>query len=140
MKRFAAAIGQAAAGCVLILIQLAAWLLAPFRLGRLLKAVSVPRLRDHRLRTSLTVFGIALGVAVLIAVVIVNNSVVRGVAATVDDIAGKTDLQISAGTSGFSEDLIETVRATKGVFRAAPVLQQTVTIRDADSHGLRGER
>ncbi|HEX4355456.1 MAG TPA: ABC transporter permease, partial [Polyangiales bacterium] len=135
--RIAAAIGNAAADCVLALIQLAAWLLARFRLGRLLRTVSVPRLRDHKLRTTLTVFGIALGVAVLIAVVIVNDSVVRGVAATVDDIAGKTDLQIGAGTSGFDEDLLEKVRATDGVFKAAPVLQQTVTIHDPKTRGER---
>lgn len=129
--------GGAAASGVLALIRLAAWLLGSLRLGRLLRSVSVPRMQDHRLRTTLTVFGIALGVAMLVAVVIVNDSVVRGVAATVDDLAGKTDLQISAGTSGFNEELLDQVRTTPGVSRAAPILQQAVTIRDP---GARGER
>ena len=81
--------------------------------------------------------GIGLGVAVLVAVVIVNDSVVRGVSATVDEIAGKTDLQISAGSSGFSEDLLAQTRATPGVYQAAPVVQQTVTIRDPKARGER---
>jgi putative ABC transport system permease protein len=137
LQRIAGASLGAAASGVLLLIQLAAWLLAPFRLGRLLRSVSVPRMQDHKLRTSLTVLGIGLGVAVLVAVVIVNDSVVRGVSATVDEIAGKTDLQISAGTSGFSEDLLAQTRATPGVDKAAPVVQQTVTIRDAKARSER---
>jgi putative ABC transport system permease protein len=137
LQRLASAIGGAAASSVLLLIYLAAWLLAPFRLGRLLRRVSVPRMQDHKLRTTLTVLGIGLGVAVLVAVVIVNDSVVRGVAATVDEIAGKTDLQISAGTSGFSEELLAQTRTTPGVYKAAPIMQQTVTIRDAKARSER---
>jgi putative ABC transport system permease protein len=136
-RRVASAFAGSAASCVLLLIRAAAWLFEPFRLGRLLRAVSVPRMQSHRLRTTLTVLGIALGVAVLIAVLIVNSSVVRGVEATVDDIAGKTDLQVSAGTSGFSEELLDRVRATEGVHKAVPVVQQTVTIRDPRARGER---
>lgn len=122
-------LGFAASG-VLGLVSVFAWLLAPFRLGRLLQVVSLPRLRELRLRVSLTVFGVAAGVAMLVAVTIVNGSVVRGVTATVEDLAGKTDLQISAGTSGFAESILEQVRASAGVERAVPVLQQTLTVRD----------
>lgn len=115
---------------VLALVSLAAWTLGPWRMGRLLQAVSLPRLREHRLRTALSVLGVALGVAMLIAVIIVNGSVSRGVTATVQDLAGKTDLQISAGSGGFSEELLEPVRATAGVLRAVPGIQQTLTVRD----------
>jgi putative ABC transport system permease protein len=124
-------------GAVLGLVMLAAWLLGPWRMGRLLQAVSLPRLREHRLRTSLSVLGVALGVAMLVAVVIVNGSVVRGVTATVEDLAGKTDLQISAGNSGFAEALLEQVRGTQGVARAVPSMQQTVSVRDKRSSGER---
>jgi putative ABC transport system permease protein len=136
-RNVAKALGGAAASSVLLLIRGAAWLLRGFRLGRLLRAVSVPRMQDHGLRTTLTVFGIALGVAMLVAVVIVNDSVVRGVSATVDDLAGQTDLQISAGTSGFNEELLEQVRATPGVHKAVPIMQQTVTVRDSQARGER---
>lgn len=122
---------------VLALVALAAWLLAPWRLGRLLQAVSLPRLREHRLRTSLSVFGVALGVAMLVAVIIVNGSVVRGVTATVQDLAGKTDLQVSAGSGGFAETLLERVKASPGVLRAVPSVQQRVTVRDARAPGER---
>ena len=123
------AFGQIGNG-VVGLVAVAAWLLGPWRLGRLLQAVSLPRLREHRLRTTLSVFGVALGVAMLVAVIIVNGSVVRGVTATVQDLAGKTDLQVSAGSGGFAEALLEQVKATPGVLRAVPIVQQTVTVRD----------
>jgi putative ABC transport system permease protein len=133
---FEAALGAVAA-VVQALSTAAVWSLASFRLGRLLLLVSLPRLREHRLRSSLTVLGIALGVAILVAVVLVNESIVRGVTADVDELAGKTDLQISAGTSGFSESLIEAVRSSAGVVTAVPALQQTVSVRDQRARGER---
>jgi putative ABC transport system permease protein len=130
-------LGGAAASCVLLLIRAAARLLSTTRIGRLLSAVSIPRMQDHRLRTSLTVLGVGLGVAVLVAVGIVNDSVLRGVTATVDDIAGKTDLSVSAGTDGFDEAALDRVRAAPGVTKAVPLNQQTVTVADPR---LPGER
>jgi len=111
-------------------LQLAAVLLSPWRLGRLVRAINVPRMREHGLRTSLTVMGVALGVAVLLAVGVVSGSILRSISATLDDLAGKSDLHIASGNSGFSEDLIEQVRAVAGVGHVAPVLQQIVSIRD----------
>jgi putative ABC transport system permease protein len=107
------------------------------RLFRLLVGVSVPRLREHRLRTSLTIVGIALGVAVLIAVALINRSILKSVATTIGDVAGKADLQMSAASSGFDETLSERVRAVPGVYKAAVILEQTVTIRDPRAGGER---
>jgi putative ABC transport system permease protein len=137
LKRLAAAIGFGVTAAVLALVQVAALLLSPFRIGRLLQTISIPRMREHRLRTTLTVLGVALGVSVVIAVVIVNRSIIQGVTSTVDDLAGKTDLQVSAGTSGFDETLIEKVRAVPGVYRSTPVLQQTARVRDPNAAGER---
>src|SRR5688572_10216881 len=95
-------------------IDAAARLLGPFRLGRLLQTVSLPRMREHRLRTTLTVLGIALGVAVVVSVLLVSRSIVSGVTRSIDDLAGKADLQISAGASGFDESVFERVRAVDG--------------------------
>src|SRR5262245_23198137 len=96
----------------------------------LVSQVSIPRLRQQPMRSALTVMGVALGVAVLIAVVVVNRSIVRGVTATVDHVAGKADLQISGGRSGVAEALLDVVRAVPGVHKLTPVLEQVATIRD----------
>lgn len=121
----------------LMLLELAALLLAPFRIGRLLRSVSLPRMREHRVRTTLTLIGAALGVSVLVSVVIVGRSVARGVSGTIDDLAGKADLQIGAGSAGFDESLLDTARSVPGVYRVTPVLQQVVTLRDERANGER---
>jgi hypothetical protein len=107
------------------------------RVGRLLVTVSIPRFREHRLRTGVTISGIALGIATLVAVALVNRSILDSVHATIDDVAGKADLQLTAGASGFDEALAEVVRAVPGVHRAAVVLEQTVTTRDPRARGER---
>jgi putative ABC transport system permease protein len=133
------ALGAVAGTLVLGCVRAAALLLMPFRLGRLLRTVSIPRLEEHRLRTSLTVVGIALGVAVLIAVVIINRSILGSMTSTLDDIAGKADLQVSASGrgSGFAESVLETIMALPEVYKATPILQQTAILRDPRAPGER---
>ena len=81
------------------------------------------------MRTTLTALGIALGVAVAVSVVLVSRSIVDGVTQTIDDLAGKADLQISATASGFDESLLDTVREVPGVYKLTPVMQQIVPVR-----------
>jgi len=64
-------------GLVLLLLRGAALLLGPSRIGRLIVTVSLPRFREHRLRATLTVVGIALGVGVLVAVTLLNELIVQ---------------------------------------------------------------
>jgi putative ABC transport system permease protein len=124
-------LGSLALAVVMIGLYPAAFLLSPFRLGRLLRTVSIPRMREHRVRTTLTALGIALGVAVLVGVVIVSRSIVIGVTQTVDDLAGKADLQVSGSAAGIAEDLLDKVREVPGVYKLTPVMQQIVTLRTA---------
>src|SRR5205085_10378869 len=42
---------------------------------------------------------------------------------TVDRIAGKAQLQVSAGDAGFSEDVLERVQSLREVRAAAPVIE-----------------
>jgi putative ABC transport system permease protein len=133
----ARAIVGAATGLVLLLLRAAAVLFTPLPLGRLLRTISIPRMEEHRVRTALTVFGVALGVAVLASVSIVNRNVLGGVARTVDDIAGKADLQVGSGSSGFSESLLDVVSAVPGVAAISPALQQIATIHDKRAQGER---
>lgn len=129
LRTLARSLGAGCAALVLSGVYLAARILAPWRLGRLLSSVSLPRMQEHKLRTTLTALGIALGVAVLVSVVLVSRSIVRGVTETMDDVAGKADLQISASSSGFDETLLDTARSVPGVFKLTPVLQQIVPLR-----------
>lgn len=130
VRRIVRRVGTVAADVVLALVSGVALLVAPTRLGGLLRTITIPRLREHRFRTSLTVMGIALGIAVLIAVALVNRSILGSIAATIDDVTGKADLSVSGGSSGFDAALYDTVTDTPGVYKAAYVVEETTTLRD----------
>jgi len=90
---------------------------------RLLTTISWRHARHHRLRTILTFFGIALGVAVIVAVGAVNRSLTSSFQSTIDQIAGKAVLQVANGESGIDEKLYPTIRDTPGVLDAAPAVE-----------------
>jgi putative ABC transport system permease protein len=110
-------------------VSLMALMFSPFGLGRLLSTVSIPRMREHPLRTSFTVLGVALGVAVLVSVIMVSRAIVTSVTGTVGDLAGKADLQVAAGGSGFDEAVLDKVREVSAIHKLTPIVQQTTTLR-----------
>ena len=79
--------------------------------------------RQHRLRTVLTVFGIALGVAVFFAVRTANVTLINSLTLTIEKMAGKATLQIVGNEGGFPESVWETVKDTPGVHVAQPVIE-----------------
>ena len=92
----------------------------------LLRLISWPYFRKHRLSSLLTTAGIVLGVALLVGMQTANRSVLRAFNHTVERIAGKTQLQVSAGDSGFSEDVLERVQSVPEVRAASPVIEASV--------------
>ena len=90
---------------------------------RLLTTISWRHVTRHRLRTALTFFGIALGVSVIVAIAIVNRSLVTSFQSTIDQIAGKAVLQVANGESGIAESLYPAIRDTVGVRDAAAVVE-----------------
>jgi len=92
----------------------------------LLKLISWPYFRKHVLRTLLTTAGIVLGVAVFVGMHTANESVLFAFSSTVDRIAGKTELQVTAGETGFDEEVLETVQAASTVRVAVPVIEAVV--------------
>ena len=83
--------------------------------------------QQHKLRVALTILGITLGVAVFFAVQATNTTLVDSLNTTIEKLAGKATLQISAGNSGFSQEYLKTVRATSGVALSEPVTELTAT-------------
>ena len=99
----------------------------------LLRLISFQYARKHLLRSVLTTAGIVLGVALFVGMHTANRSVLQAFNQTVDRIAGKTQLQISAGESGFGEEVLERVEAMPEIRAAAPVIEAV-----ADT-GIRGQ-
>jgi len=102
---------------------------------QLLSSISWRHVKHHRLRTALTFFGIALGVAVVVAIAVVNRSLTTSFQATIDQIAGKAVLQVANGESGIAESLYPTIRDTAGVRNAAAAVEGFLPVV-----GVPGER
>src|SRR5450432_2820070 len=102
----------------------------------LLRLVSWPYFRKHVLRTMLTIAGIVLGVAVFVGMHSANQSVLLAFSKTVDRIAGKTELQVTAGEAGFDEGILEKVQSAPSVRVAVPVIEAVVDSRIAGEGSL----
>ena len=102
---------------------------------RLLRFLSWRHLKRHCLRTSLTFLGIVLGVAVIVAIAIVNRTLVSSFQHTIELIAGKAVLQVSNGESGVREEIYPVIRDTPGVKDAAPAVEGFLPVV-----GFKGER
>src|SRR3979411_2651283 len=87
-------------------------------------------LRRHPLLALLNILSVALGVAVYLATQIANHSANRAFAATIDLVAGKAELQISAPAGHLPETLFPAVAATKGISAATPLVRGFATLPD----------
>src|SRR5262245_47040847 len=92
----------------------------------LLRLISWPYFRRHVFRTAVTTSGIVLGVAVFVGMHTANQTVLQGFSQTVDRIAGKTQLQVTAGESGFGEDVLTVVQSASTVRVAVPIIEVVV--------------
>jgi putative ABC transport system permease protein len=97
---------------------------------RLLRQVSVRQFRASWGRTALIVAGIATGVALIVAINVVNSSVLSGFRNTIELVAGPSDLEITLGVGevGFPEDTVDAVRGDPGVATAVALVRGTVSL------------
>ncbi|NNE67261.1 MAG: FtsX-like permease family protein [Pyrinomonadaceae bacterium] len=95
-----------------------------------LALVSRKQWRRNKTRTILTLGGIVIGVAAYFAVAAANVTLNDSLRSTVEQIAGKADIQITSGESGFPEELLNSVRRTEGVRVAEPALEIVGTTGD----------
>jgi len=102
-----------------------------------LAALAWRGLAARRLRTLLTVLGIALGVAVLLASLATNAGIDRSIDRPVAQLVGRADLRVAAFQErGLSVATIDAIRATEGVEVAVPALERRIYLRrDADVVG-----
>jgi putative ABC transport system permease protein len=83
----------------------------------------------------MTVLGIALGVAVFVAIRTANVDVLRSFEDAVLTVAGRATLQVSGGDMGLDERVIVMLRRQPGVLAASPVLQQSTRVTAGPHRG-----
>ncbi len=86
----------------------------------------------------MTVLGVALGVAVLVAVVATNRSILDSFRSTLGEVGGSVHLEVRGGDTGLPEDVLDTVRKVPGVRCASVAIQRSLDLDQAgDPQGLR---
>ena len=90
---------------------------------------------ERPVRTAMTVLGIALGVAVFVAIRTANVDVLKSFEDAVLAVAGRATLQVSGGEMGLDERVIAALRRQPGVLAASPVLQQSTRVAAGPQRG-----
>jgi putative ABC transport system permease protein len=95
-------------------------------------ALHLRRLRDHTTRTLLSLGGIAVGSALLVAVLALYGSL-TGSIGRLGALAGPADVEIvAAADTGFDATLLAPVDTTPGVQAAVPMVRTSVAIAGQD--------
>lgn len=87
-------------------------------------------LTRHPLLATLNVVSVALGIALFVAIQISNHSANRAFEASVDVVAGKAQLEVSAPAGNLKDGLFPTVAQQQGIAAATPVVRGLVTLPD----------
>jgi putative ABC transport system permease protein len=105
---------------------------------RLLRQISLRQLRASLGRTSLVVGGVATGISLMVAINIVNGSVLRSFRRTIALIAGPASLEVTLGLGeiGFPESTLEIVRRDPDVVAAVPLVRGTISLADGPEETL----
>src|SRR3954462_7379032 len=102
----------------------------------LLRLISFRHFLRSPLRSALTVLGIAVGVATMVGIKAINQSVMDAFRSTIDTIAGKADLTIAGTQVGFDDSLLEKVKAGPGVGHAAASLTAIAPVKGSPGESL----
>ncbi|MBX7213684.1 MAG: FtsX-like permease family protein [Thermoflexales bacterium] len=89
------------------------------------------------LQSILCVFGVALGVAVIIAIDLANGSASRAFALSAETVAGRSTHSVTAGEAGLDVSVYRMLRVDLGVREAAPVVDGYALAEQLDRQPIR---
>jgi putative ABC transport system permease protein len=97
--------------------------------------LALRNMRVRWMRTLLTCLGIVLGVAVILAIAIANESTLQSIRDVFNEASGKANLLVlssSADGGGFDQSILVRAQSLNGVIAVAPMVQVTTLLaRDA---------
>jgi putative ABC transport system permease protein len=88
------------------------------------------------LHTGLMVLGVALGVAVVIAIDLANTSAKRGFLRSTEAVTGRATHQVRGGPSGLPQEVFRRIRVEAGLRASTPVVEGYATALDLDRQPL----
>jgi len=93
--------------------------------------------RAHLLQSLLIVIGIAMGVAMVLAIDIANSTISQSFKFSTESLTGKTTHQIVGTQSGFSQSVFEDLRVKYGHRENAPVIEGHVQVKELEMRTLK---
>ena len=85
----------------------------------------------------LCILGVALGVAVVVAIDLANSSAARAFTLSTETVAGRATHQIVGGSTGLNEGVYRRIKVELGIHDAAPVVDGYATALELDQQPLR---
>lgn len=99
--------------------------------------VALRHIQRRRAQSLLVILGIALGVAVIIAIDVANASASRAFQLSTDAVAGRATHRIVGGPGGVPEEVYRTLRVELGARPVAPVVEGYVRLRSLEEQPVR---
>jgi putative ABC transport system permease protein len=92
-------------------------------------------LAADKLRTATTILGVALGIAVVVAIQLTNSSSVRGFGRALEAVAGNTAVEV-LGTAGVDETLLPSLGWLREYGLVSPIIEGNAALVTSDSRAL----
>ncbi|MBS1963552.1 MAG: FtsX-like permease family protein [Bdellovibrionales bacterium] len=102
-------------------------------LTNLLKFVGLRHQRLRPARSILTTLGVAFGIALFVAISIINRATRDSLRENVESVAGKAKITVSAGPTGFAEEKLDLVKSVPGVKHAVPLVESRAFFETASN-------
>jgi len=102
---------------------------------RLFRGFILRRLAQEPIRTGLSIVGIALGVAVVLAIQMANRSALEGFRAALDTMAGKTSLEVAGAGVGVDERTLASLGWLRKWGDVSPVVEGDAMALSATGRG-----
>lgn len=92
--------------------------------------LALRRLATQRAAVMVAVGAVACGVAAVLAALLLHGSIVRSYEETLERLTGRAALQVTNGTSGVAEEVVEGLRDVAGLRAVAPSVDGFVSLLD----------
>jgi putative ABC transport system permease protein len=109
---------------------------SPGVIRTLLRTLTLPHWRQHRLRTGLTVAGVALGVATVVVMIDVGNSVLASFEHMLTTMVGTMELEVTSPSGTVDERLLAIAAALPDVQDAAGLVEGFVPLAEHPDESL----
>lgn len=98
----------------------------------------IRHVRRERLRSVVTVGGVAIGIAVVVAIRLANESSVRGFEISLEALSGHVSLEVTSPGVGVDEDRLVELSWLRTFGQISPIIDSDILVRPADADA-RGE-